>query len=90
MLQMIESNGHSFCYGRFDQYMYPYYKKDLKDGKITKDQTLEIITHMFIMNSSCNKVRPYGHTKFSQGYPLYSNQTGKTELMIYLIYVLKQ
>lgn len=28
---------------------------------------------MFLMNSSCNKVRPYGHTKFSQGYPLYSN-----------------
>ena len=25
------------------------------------------------MNSSNNKVRPYGHTKFSQGYPLYSN-----------------
>ena len=21
VLQMIESNGHSFCYGRFDQYM---------------------------------------------------------------------
>ena len=21
MLQMIESNGHYFCYGRFDQYM---------------------------------------------------------------------
>ena len=73
MLQMIESNGHSFCYGRFDQYMYPYYEKDLKEGKITKSKALEIITHMFIMNSSCNKVRPYGHTKFSQGYPLYSN-----------------
>ena len=73
MLQMIESNDHSFCYGRFDQYMYSYYKRDLEDGKITKDQVLEIFTHMFIMNSSCNKVRPYGHTKFSQGYPLYSN-----------------
>lgn len=24
VLQMMESNGHSFCYGRFDQYMYPY------------------------------------------------------------------
>ena len=35
---------------------------------------------MFIMNSSCNKVRPYGHTKYSQGYPLYSNLVvgGKT------------
>ena len=25
------------------------------------------------MNSSNNKVRPYSHTRFSQGYPLYSN-----------------
>ncbi len=73
VLQMIESNGHSFCYGRFDQYIYPYYKKDLESGVITSKEALEIITHMFIMNSSLNKVRPYGHTKFSQGYPLYSN-----------------
>lgn len=73
VLQMIESNGHSFCYGRFDQYIYPYYKKDLESGAITSKEALEIITHMFIMNSSLNKVRPYGHTKFSQGYPLYSN-----------------
>ena len=73
VLQMIESNGHSFCYGRFDQYIYPYYQKDLAEGKISEDKALEIITHMFLMNSSCNKVRPYGHTKFSQGYPLYSN-----------------
>ena len=73
LLQMIESNGHSFCYGRFDQYIFPYYKKDIEKGILTKDEALEIITHMFIMNSSCNKVRPYGHTKFSQGYPLYSN-----------------
>ena len=28
---------------------------------------------MFLMNSTNNKVRGYGHTKFSQGYPLYSN-----------------
>lgn len=73
ILQMIESNGHSFCYGRFDQYMYPLYKKDIEAGRLTKEQALEIITHMFLMNSSNNKIRPYGHTKFSQGYPLYSN-----------------
>lgn len=73
ILQMIESNGHSFCYGRFDQYMYPLYERDILDGLLTKEQALEIITHMFLMNSSNNKIRPYGHTKFSQGYPLYSN-----------------
>lgn len=73
MLQMIESNGHSFCYGRFDQYMYDLYKLDIEKGVLTKEKALEIIVHMFLMNSSHNKVRPYGHTKFSQGYPLYSN-----------------
>ena len=73
MLQMIESNGHSFCYGRFDQYMYDLYIRDVKKGILTQEKALEIITHMFLMNSSNNKVRPYGHTKFSQGYPLYSN-----------------
>lgn len=73
VLQMIESNGHSFCYGRFDQYMLELYEQDIAKHVLMQDQALEIITHMFIMNSSCNKVRPYGHTKFSQGYPLYSN-----------------
>lgn len=73
MLQMIESNGHSFCYGRFDQYMKELYDADIAKGVLNPDQALEIITHMFIMNSSHNKVRPYGHTRFSQGYPLYSN-----------------
>lgn len=73
LLQMIESNGHSFCYGRFDQYMWDLYQQDLQRKVLTKEKALEIITHMFLMNSSQNKVRPYGHTKFSQGYPLYSN-----------------
>lgn len=73
MLQMMESNGHSFCYGRFDQYMYELYQQDIEKGILTKEKALEIITHMFLMNSSHNKVRPYGHTRFSQGYPLYSN-----------------
>ncbi|MGM9913534.1 glycyl radical protein [Floccifex sp.] len=73
VLLMIESNGHSFCFGRFDQYLLPFYQHDIETNIITKDDALEIITHMFIMLSSQNKVRPYEHTKFSQGYPLYSN-----------------
>lgn len=73
VLQMIESNGHSFCYGRYDQYLYPFYQTDIENKTITQGEALTLITHMFIMNSSLNKVRPYAHTRFSQGYPLYSN-----------------
>jgi formate C-acetyltransferase len=73
LLMMIESNGHSFSFGRFDQYMYPYYQKDLDAGIITKEKALEIITHFFIMTNSLNKLRPWDHTQYSGGYPLYSN-----------------
>jgi pyruvate formate-lyase/glycerol dehydratase family glycyl radical enzyme len=73
ILQLIESNGHSFCFGRFDQYAYPYYKSDVDKGILSEGSALEIITHFFLMTNSTNKIRPNGHTKFSQGYPLYSN-----------------
>ena len=73
LLMMIESNGHSFSFGRFDQYIYPYYKADLDAGKITKEKALEIITDFFIMANSLNKIRPWDHTQYSGGYPLYSN-----------------
>ena len=73
LLMMIESNGHSFSFGRFDQFVYPYYEKDIKDGIITQEKALEIITHFFIMTNSLNKVRPWDHTQYSGGYPLYSN-----------------
>lgn len=39
-------------FGRFDQYMYPYYKKDVESGVLNKAQALELIEEFFI---SCNK-----------------------------------
>jgi Pyruvate-formate lyase len=38
--------------GRFDQYMYPYYKQDIENGHITKEETLELLEEFFL---SCNK-----------------------------------
>jgi len=75
LLMMIESNGHSFSFGRFDQFIYPYYISDLNKGLISKEKALELITHFFIMTNSINKVRPWGHTQYSGGYPLYSALT---------------
>ncbi len=38
--------------GRFDQYLYPYYQKDIADGRLTDETALELIEEFFI---SCNK-----------------------------------
>lgn len=39
-------------FGRFDQYMYPYYKKDVETGVLTEEEALELVEEFFI---SCNK-----------------------------------
>ena len=73
LIMMIESNGHSFSFGRFDQYAYPYYKADMDAGTLSNDGALELIALSFIKMNTLNKVRPWDHTEFGVGYPLYSN-----------------
>jgi len=73
LLMMIETNGHSFSFGRFDQYAYPYFKADIDAGTLTNDQALELTALFFVKMNTLNKVRPWGHTEFGVGYPLYSN-----------------
>lgn len=42
--------------GRFDQYMYPYYKKDIDAGIITDDQVLELLEIMKCKVMKINRV----------------------------------
>ena len=73
LIMMIESNGHSFSFGRFDQYTWPYYEADIKGDRLTAENALELTSLFFIKTNTLNKVRPWDHTSFSVGYPLYSN-----------------
>ena len=75
LILQIESNGHSLSYGRFDQYMYPYYKNDIENKKITEDQALELLTCLWIKTLTINKVRSQSHTLSSAGSPMYQNVT---------------
>ncbi len=75
LVLQIESNGHSLSYGRFDQYMYPYYKNDISKGIITKEESLELLTCLWIKTLTVNKVRSQSHTLSSAGSPMYQNVT---------------
>ena len=75
LLLQIESNGHSLSYGRFDQYMYPYYKADIDSGHITREEALELLTCLWIKTLTVNKVRSQAHTFSSAGSPMYQNVT---------------
>lgn len=69
----IESNGHSVSPGRFDQYMYPYFKKDMDLGKISREEAQEFIDCVWIKLSDINKVRDEVSTQAFGGYPMFQN-----------------
>lgn len=75
LITQIESNGHSFSLGRLDQYLYPYYVKDMAEGPMGQDQILELVESLWIKLYTINKIRPWSHTQFGAGYPTYQNVT---------------
>lgn len=49
------SVGHSF--GRFDQYLYPFYKADIENGRLTVDQARELVALFWIkLNRECDDI----------------------------------
>ncbi len=75
LILQIESNGHSLSYGRFDQYMYPYYIADIRSGRMTEEEAQELLTCLWIKTLTINKVRSQAHTLSSAGSPMYQNVT---------------
>ena len=50
---MIEGWGAGMSLGRPDQYLYPFYKKDIEEGRITKEEARELLALLYIkMNGS--------------------------------------
>jgi len=75
LVSQIESNGHSFSLGRFDQYTYPYYKADLAAGTIQREDAQELLELLWLKLFSIIKIRPWHHTRYGIGYPTYQNVT---------------
>lgn len=69
----LESNGHAISLGRFDQYVYPLYKKDLEEGRITREEALELVECFFIKCNELNKLRSWPDTEFFLGYQMFIN-----------------
>lgn len=72
-LLQIESSGHSISPGRFDQYMYPYYKKDLDGGKITREFAQELMDCIWVKLNDLNKCRDAASAEGFAGYSLFQN-----------------
>ena len=72
-LLQCESSGHSISPGRFDQYMYPFFKSDLDAGKITYEQAQELLDCIWVKLNDLNKVRDAASAEGFAGYGLFQN-----------------
>ncbi len=72
-LLQLESSGHSISPGRFDQYMYPYYKKDLEEGRLTREAAQELIDCIWVKLNDLNKCRDAASAEGFAGYSLFQN-----------------
>lgn len=72
-LIQLESSGHSISPGRFDQYMYPYYKKDLENGNITREFVQELMDCIWVKLNDLNKCRDAASAEGFAGYSLFQN-----------------
>ena len=81
MLIQTEGSGHSISPGRFDMYMYPYFKKDYESGKITLSTAQELVDCIWVKLNDLNKVRDAVSAEGFAGYSLFQNLIvgGQTE-----------
>ena len=72
-LLQLESSGHSISPGRFDQYMHPYYKKDLEEGRLTREFAQELLDCIWVKLNDLNKCRDAASAEGFAGYSLFQN-----------------
>lgn len=77
---ILSENPLALNIGRFDQFMYPYYQRDLDKGMVTKDQIQELIEALWIKLSEWVWTISSNTAEFFAGYNQFQNLTvgGKT------------
>ncbi|QHM70020.1 formate C-acetyltransferase/glycerol dehydratase family glycyl radical enzyme [Mixta intestinalis] len=76
LILQIESNGHSVSFGRMDQYLYPFYRRDVElQQTLEREQAIELLNSCWLKLLEVNKIRSGSHSKASAGSPLYQNVT---------------
>lgn len=77
---ILSENPLALNIGRFDQFMYPYYKADIESGEMTKDEIQELIEALWIKLSEWVWTISANTAEFFAGYNQFQNLTvgGKT------------
>ena len=66
----VEQDCTAVSPGRFDQYLYPFYQKDMEEGKLTRERALELLECLFIKMSEMGKMWDFATATYYGGFSL--------------------
>ncbi len=70
---LMEQNAPSYNPGRMDQYLYPYFKKDIAEGILTKEEAQELLDCLWVKLSESCLFQDERTAKYAAGYMMFQN-----------------
>lgn len=70
VIAYLEQDGLGIAGGRFDQYMYPFYKKDIESGRITREKAKRLLESLWINFNQILTFFPLRTAGIWSGYPI--------------------
>ncbi|MEI6388146.1 MAG: formate C-acetyltransferase/glycerol dehydratase family glycyl radical enzyme [Spirochaetota bacterium] len=70
VLLQMESNASSFSPGRADQYLLPYYRRDLAEGRLDEGGALQVIEALWLKFNQIVYLRNSNSAKYFAGFPI--------------------
>ncbi len=64
----IECSGVSVAPGRVDQYLYPYYKRDIEEARLTRAGAVELCASLLVNGNNYCILRPWVTQRWQTGY----------------------
>jgi len=72
---MIEGWGPGMGFGRLDQYLYPFYRKDIEEGLITREEARELLALFLIKLNGLTTPFSDAYVRSQPGFAMLSNIT---------------
>lgn len=69
----LETDGHAFGPGRFDQYIYPFYRKSMEACELTQDEAQELLDMLWVKFDEITVAKDSGESDTSSSYPEFQN-----------------
>jgi pyruvate formate-lyase/glycerol dehydratase family glycyl radical enzyme len=69
----LETSGHAFGPGRFDQYLYPYYRHSIDSGEIGQAKAQELLDLLWVKFDEITLAKDSGESQTSSSYPDFQN-----------------